>query len=341
MQCVRLYTGPRICPSETSSSPMNCLIVQPVHDDGLVLLRKAGIVPVVCPDPSVETITRLLPGCVAAITRDFGFSAACFAAADALNVLVVHGAGHDAVDKAAASRAGVLVCNTPGQNARSVSELALGLILAAARLIPAADQAERAGQSGFRERHASTELSGKTALVVGWGATGAGLGRMLAAGLDMRVLVYSPRASDTGGFARVATLEDGLEQADVVSLHTPMRPETRGLIGAAALARIKPGAILVNTARAGLVDEAALADALAAGRIGAAGLDVYSPGAPRGPLGASDRVIFTPHLGGATVEALKRMAVASAGTVLEALSGRTPATALNAPVGAFAATPPR
>ena len=317
---------------------MRCLIVQPVHDDGLALLQEAGIEPVVCPDTSVATITGLLPGCVAAITRDFGFSADCFAAAAGLKVLVVHGAGHDAVDKVAASRAGVLVCNAPGHNARSVSELALGLILAAARLISAADRDVRAGRPGFRERHTFTELSGKTALVVGWGATGAGLGRMLAA-LDMRVLVYSPRASDTGGFARVAALEDGLEQADVVSLHTPLREETRGLIGAAALARVKRGAILVNTARAGLVDEAALAEALAEGSIGAAGLDVYSPEAPCGPLGASDHVIFTPHLGGATGEALKRMAVASATTVLEALAGQTPTTALNAPVGSFGVRP--
>ncbi len=311
---------------------MKCLIVQPVHADGLDILRAAGIAPVVCPEASVGTVARLLPGCAAAITRDFGFPAACFAAADGLRVLVVHGAGHDAVDKEAATRAGVLVCNAPGHNAQSVSELALGLALAAARLIPAADRDARDGRPGFRERHAFTELSGKTALVVGWGATGAGLGRMLSAALGMRVLVYSPRAAETGGFARVDTLAEGLRQADVVSLHTPMREETRGLIGPAALAQVKPGAILVNTARAGLVDEAALAEALETGRIAAAGLDVYTPGAPQGRLGATNRVVFTPHLGGATREALKRMAVASARTVLAALAGEIPPTALNAAV---------
>ncbi len=313
-----------------------CLIVQPVHADGLDRLRDAGIEPVICPEASTETVVRLLPGCAAAITRDFGFSAACLAAADGLRILAVHGAGHDAVDKAAASRAGVLVSNAPGHNARSVSELALGLALAAARLVPAADRDERAGRRGFRERHAAAELSGKTALIVGWGATGAGFGRMLASALGMRVLVHSPRAPHTDGFERVG-LDEGLAQADLVSLHTPMRDETRGMIGTAALARIKPGAILVNTARAGLVDEAALAMAVADGRIAAAALDVYSHEAPRGPLAATDRVIFTPHLGGATVEALKRMAAASADIVIEALAGRTPPTALNAPVGHFAA----
>lgn len=317
--------------------PARCLIVQPVHADGLDRLRDAGIEPVVCPEASTDAVTRLLPGCAAAITRDFGFPAACFAAADHLRVLAVHGAGHDAVDKVAASRAGVLVCNAPGHNARSVSELALGLALAAARLVPAADRDERAGRRGFRERHSSAELGGKTALVVGWGTTGAGLGRMLDAALGMRVLAYSPRATGTDAFPRVATLEEGLAQADLVSLHTPMRDETKGMIGAAALARVKRGVILVNTARAGLVDELALAAALADGRVAAAALDVYSHDAPRGPLAATDRVIFTPHLGGATVEALKRMAAASAGIVVEALAGHTPATALNAPVGRYAA----
>ena len=322
--------------TDASRRRARCLVVQPVHAEGLDRLRDAGIEPVICPEAATEAVTRLLPGCAAAITRDFGFPAACFAAADALRVLAVHGAGHDAVDKLAASRAGVLVCNAPGHNARSVSELALGLALAAARLVPAADRDERAGHRGFRERHASAELSGKTALVVGWGATGAGLGRMLASALGMRVLVHSPRALHTEGFERVG-LEEGLARADLVSLHTPMRDETRGMIGAAALARVKPGVILVNTARAGLVDEAALGEAIADGRVAAAALDVYSHGAPRGPLAATDRVIFTPHIGGATVEALKRMAAASADIVIEALAGGTPATALNAPVGGFAA----
>lgn len=313
---------------------MKCLIVQPVHETGLSLLRDNGIEPVLCPASDMETVARHVTGCDAAITRDAGFSARAIEAGDRLRVVVVHGTGHDAVDKDAASERGILVCNTPGANARSVSELALGLALAAARLIPAADRAERAGVRGFRERARFVELSGKVALIVGWGATGRGLGDMLRAALGMRVLVHSPRAADLDGFERCASLEDGLRQADLVSLHTPLRPETRHLIDARALGHTKPGAILINTARAGLVDEAALLDALETGRVSAAGLDVYSPGAPGGPLGRSDRVIFTPHLGGTTGEALERVALGAARNVIEALSGRRPATALNSPVGA-------
>lgn len=311
---------------------MKCLVVQPVHADGLELLRQAGVEPVLCPKPDMVTVARMIPGCDAVITRDAGLSAAAIEASDRLRVIVVHGAGHDAVDKDAASQKGVLVCNTPGANARSVSELALALALAAARRIPAADRDERAGAHGFRERETFCELSGKTALIVGWGATGAGLGHMLKAALDMRVLVYSPRVSDINGFERVTSLEEGLSQADVVSLHTPLRPETRHLIGESALSVVKRGAILVNTARANLVDEDALAIAIDAGRVSAAALDVYSHDAPVGALAATGRVIFTPHLGGATEEALRRVAVGSARNVLTALSGERPATALNNPL---------
>lgn len=310
---------------------MKCLIVQPIHQDGIAMLHDAGITPVLCPTADMETASRLVPGCIAAITRDAGFSAQAFAAADSLKVIVVHGAGHDAVDKDAATARGILVCNTPGANSRSVSELALGLALAAARLIPAADRAERDGHSGFREREKTLELFGKTALIVGWGNTGSELGRMLRSAFGIRVLVHSPRVPDIGDFDRASSLHDGLAQADLISLHTPMRLETKGLIGREALAVVKPGAILVNTARAGLVDEEALAEAIASGRLSAAGLDVYSHGAPQGPLGKSGRVIFTPHLGGATEEALQRMAVATVRNVLTALSGTRPATALNDP----------
>ncbi|MFC7705547.1 NAD(P)-dependent oxidoreductase [Plastorhodobacter daqingensis] len=307
---------------------MKCLIVQPIHDRGRAMLRAAGVEPVPCPTPDMDTVARLIPGCAAVITRDAGLSAQAIAASDALRVVVVHGTGHDAVDKVAASARGVMVCNTPGANARSVAELALGLIVAAARGVAGADRAERAGQPGFRESARFAELSGKTALIVGWGAIGRDLGRMLDAALGMRVLVHSPNAPDTGGFARTASLEEGLAQADVVSLHTPMRPGNRHMMNDARFSLMKPGAVLVNLARAGLVDEDALARALGSGRLAGAGLDVYSPGAPLGPL-AAQNVIFTPHLGATTEEALIRVAEGAAGHVLTALAGGVPETALN------------
>jgi D-3-phosphoglycerate dehydrogenase len=309
---------------------MKCLIVQPIHADGFAVLREAGVEAVLCPDADMATVARMIPGAVAVITRNAGLSRDAIRAADALKVVVVHGTGHDHVDIGFATERGVLVCNTPGLNVRSVAELTLGLALAAARLIPAADRSERAGVRGFREAESFVELRGKTALIVGWGAIGGLVARMLRDGLGMRVLVRSPRIVDLGGFERATSLRDGLAQADLVSLHTSLRPETGGLIGTEALAAVKRGAILINTARGGLVDEAALAAAIADGRIRAAALDDYSANAATGPLAASPRVIFTPHLGAATTDALQRVAVAAARAVLTVLAGERPATALNA-----------
>lgn len=317
----------------TASAPMKCLIIQPVHEDGLQLLRAAGIIPVICPDPSEATVQSLIGDCVAVITRDRGLSAASIRAGQALRVVVLHGAGHDVIDKEAATAHGVLVCNTPGANAQSVVELALGLSIAAARMVAACDHNERAGQHGTRERVRTTELAGKTALIVGFGTIGRGLAQILSLGLGMRVLVHSPNARDLAGFEAAPDLAAGLAMADLVSLHTPLRPETRHLIGAQTIDHFRPGAILVNTARAGLVDEEVLTRALETGRIAAAALDVYTETAPQGPLSRFPQVIFTPHMGGATQEALSRVARGSAGHVVQALSGIRPPTAVNDPAG--------
>ena len=310
---------------------MKCLIIQPIHEIGHTMLRDAGIEPVMCPSPDMETVIKMIPGCDAVITRDAGFSAEAVAASDKLRVIIVHGAGHDAVNKEAASEKGILVCNTPGQNSRSVSELAVGLILSCLRHIPEANRAERAGEKGIRERETYTELTGKTALIVGWGTIGRGLGHMLKAAFDMTILVYSPHAPEVNGFERVSSLEEGLARADVISLHTPMRPETANMICKESLAKSKPGAVLINTARAGLVNEADLAEAVLSGQIAAAALDVYSHDAPTGPLAETGHVIFTPHLGGTTTEAMERMAIGSVGNLLKALSGERPKTAVNEP----------
>ena len=303
---------------------MKCLIVQPVHEAGLDLLRRNGITPVTCPGTDAESMAHAVMGCDAAITRDAGFPALAFDAADRLRAVVVHGTGHNAVDKEAAQARGVLVANTPGANAQSVAELTLGLALSLARGIPAADRWEREGRPGFRESTGFVELSGKTVCVIGWGSIGSRFGAMAASALGMRVLVHSPRARDTGSFTRVDHLEEALGQADLVTLHTPLRPETRHMIGAARLAAMKAGALLVNVARAELVDEVALAEALNAGHLGGAALDVYAAGAPQGPLGDCGKVIFTPHLGGTTEEALRRAALRAAAHVITALQGGSP-----------------
>lgn len=307
---------------------MKCLITQSIHKDGLTKLRDGGVEPILAPKADAATLAQLVRGCSAVITRDAGFPTTAFSAADQLRIVVVHGVGYDAIDMIAAAAQGVLVANTPGVNARSVAEHAFGLLLALARGIAPADTAERAGIAGFRESRRFTELEGKTALIVGWGAIGQRLGRMLDA-FGMQILVYSPNAPDLNGYARCGTLETGLTQADVVSLHSPLRDGTHHLMNAARFAAMKPGALLINAARAGLVDETALADALQSNHLGGAALDVYSTNAPQGPLGDCSNVLFTPHLGATTEEALSRVACCAAEHVLSALSGDIPKTTLN------------
>ncbi|WP_444668009.1 hypothetical protein [Cereibacter changlensis] len=179
---------------------MNCLIVQPIHEAGLAALRAAGITPVLCPAPDMATVARHMGGIDAVITRDAGLDAAAFAAVDRLKAVVVHGAGHDPVDKEAAARKGVIVANTPGANARSVAELAVGLALAVARRIPAADRAVREGQGGFRESARFSELRGRTALIVGWGSQRPRDGADAGAGLrHAPSRPFAARAADRGG----------------------------------------------------------------------------------------------------------------------------------------------
>lgn len=308
---------------------MKCLIIQTIHEAGIEALREAGIIPVFSPASDMAIVAQQIPGIDAAITRDAGFDAAAFAASDRLRVVVVHGAGHDPVDKPAAARRNVILATTPGANARSVGEMALGLALSVARRIPAADRAMRSGTPHFRERARFTELHGKTALIVGGGATGRETARMLAAAFDMRILVHSPRAPRIEKATQVASLAEGLAKADLVSLHTPLRDETRNMMDATAFAKMKPGAILLNLARAGLVDEAALLSAITSGHLGGVGLDLSKPEAARGPLAAHDNVVFCPHLGGTTEEALRRVALEAARHVIAALNGQMPETAIN------------
>jgi D-3-phosphoglycerate dehydrogenase len=264
----------------------------------------------------------------AVVTRNAGLSAAAMDAAPRLRLVVVHGVGHDPVDLAHAARKGIVVCHTPVANAWSVAEHAVALLLAAARQAVAADRAVREGAFDRRYTLRLTELRGKTLGIVGCGRIGLATARIARAGLGMRIVGFSPSA-DPARLRRLrvepaSDLGWLLDRADAVSLHVPLRPETRGLLGRAELARMKPGALLVNTARGALVDQAALVEALAAGRLGAAGLDVFArepvPGGD--PLLALPNVVLSPHVAGATEEAMARTAEAVATAILRFAAGR-------------------
>ncbi|WJM14494.1 phosphoglycerate dehydrogenase [Microbacterium arborescens] len=247
-----------------------------------------------------------------------------FAAAPRLRVLARYGVGVDRVDLDAAASRGVVVTRTPGANAIAVAELAVGLILAAARRISRLDEAVRAGEWPRLE---GKELTGATAGVVGFGA----IGRLVAErarALGMRVIVFDPMLPDEAfaqaGVERV-DIDELCRRSDVVSLHVPLLPETRHLLDERRLALLPAGAIVVNTARGGLLDENAARRALDDGRLHGVAIDVYETEPPSSsPLVGHPGVVATPHAGGHTSGAVQRMTDQSIDALLTALRGGRP-----------------
>ncbi|WP_028029434.1 NAD(P)-dependent oxidoreductase [Gemmobacter nectariphilus] len=299
-----------------------CLLVQPIDASGVAVLQAAGIEVLAAPDTGHKVLAPLLADADVAITRNWGFPSAALALAPRLKVIGVHGTGMDRVDLAGARARGITVVNTPGANAPDVAELALGLMLAAARQLVAADASVRSGDGGWRQRNRGLGLGGRCLGLWGWGHVSRALVPM-ARGLGMRVLVLSAHADPAElaalGAERAVDAADLLAQADVLSLHGV--PGPRPVIGAVELAALRPGAILVNTARGALIDEQALALALHSGHLGAAALDVTrdEPLPMDSPLLTCPNLTLAPHVGGNTGRALAVTAQAVARAVLEAL----------------------
>ena len=245
-------------------------------------------------------------------------------AAPNLKVVARAGIGLDNVDVPAATAKGVLVVNAPQSNIITAAEHALALLLAVARRIPAADASLRAGE-WKRSKFTGVELADKTVGVVGLGRIGQLFAARVAA-FGTTVVAYDPylqpaRAAALG--VRLVDLPTLLATSDVISIHLPRNPETLGLIGAAELATVKPGVLIVNAARGGLIDERALADALTEGRVAGAGIDVYAtePLGPDNPLRTAPNTVLTPHLGASTAEAQDKAGTAVARSVKLALRG--------------------
>jgi len=260
--------------------------------------------------------------------------AALIGLAPRLRVIGRAGAGVDTIDVQAATARGIVVVNAPGGNAVAAAEHTLALMFSLARHVPLADRLMKDGQ-WKRSQLVGTELTGKTLGLVGLGRVGTEVARR-ALGLEMRVLVYDPYVPDDhirtlGG--EPSGLDPLLERANYVSLHVPLTDATRALIDADRLARMQPGACLVNCARGELVDYPALLAALDAGQLAAAAIDVYpeEPVSPDHPLPRHPKVIATPHLGASTVEAQASVAVQVVHEVLAVLAGQPPQFAVNAP----------
>ncbi|BAX98586.1 D-3-phosphoglycerate dehydrogenase [Mycobacteroides stephanolepidis] len=253
------------------------------------------------------------------------------AAGTKLKIVARAGVGLDNVDVKAATARGVLVVNAPTSNIHSAAEHAVTLLLSTARQIPAADASLKA-HTWKRSSFNGTEIFGKTVGVVGLGRIGQLFAQRLAA-FGTHIVAYDPyvsaaRAAQLG--IELLTLDELLGRADFISVHLPKTPETAGLIGKEALAKTKPGVIIVNAARGGLIDEAALADAIRSGHVRGAGLDVFSTEpCTDSPLFELDQVVVTPHLGASTSEAQDRAGTDVAASVKLALAGEFVPDAVN------------
>ena len=256
---------------------------------------------------------------VAVIVRYNGVGAAAMDAAPSLKVVSKHGSGTDTIDKAAAEARGIAVVAAVGANAAAVAEQSMALMLACAKSVVALDARMHAGHWD-KATHKSLELGGRTLGLVGLGAIGQRFARMAEA-MEMKVIGYDPFAKNLPAYIRPVDLETIWRESDVVSLHCPLTEANRGLIGADTLARCRPGVIVVNTARGGLVDEAALLAAVRSGQVRAAGLDSFAvePMTAGHPFQGQPGFVLSPHIGGVTSDAYVNMGVAAATNLLAVL----------------------
>ena len=270
----------------------------------------------------------------AAITRLFRVGADDIERCRNLKVIARHGVGVDMVDCRAAAAHGIPVLYTPGANSRSVAEHTIALIMVLARQIGPAWQAVLNGRFDQRTSFEGIELAGKTLGLIGLGQVGRRVAEIAAQGLKMDVRGYDP-IIEKDSYEGSASLEDSLEavlrRADFLSLHVPLSPQTKHMLREKHLRQLKPGCHIVNTSRGGVIDEAALVRALESGEVAGAALDVFeTEPLPAGhPLCSAPNTLLTPHIAGATREALDNMARDAAQGVLDVLNGRRPRHAVN------------
>ena len=256
---------------------------------------------------------------VAAIVRYGQFTAQMMDAAPKLKVISKHGSGTDTIDKTAAAVRGVEVKAAVGANAAAVAEQALAMLLACAKSVVHLNERMHAGHWD-KATHKSLELGGRTVGLIGLGAIGQRFAKMCHA-MDMRVLGFDPYAKDLPTYIQSVELAALWRESDAISLHCPLTDDNRQLINAQTLAQCKPGVIVVNTARGGLVDEAALLAAVQSGQVGMAALDSFAsePFAAPHIFQGEPRIVLSPHIGGVTSDAYVNMGVAAAQNLLQVL----------------------
>src|SRR4051812_7420755 len=310
------------------------LVVEPLADEGLDILRADHEVEVKV-GMSRDEFLRVLPEYDALLVRSqVQADAEAIAAGTRLQVIGRAGVGVDNIDLPAATEAGIVVVNAPTGNTIAAAEHTLALLFALARHIPEADASLRRGE-WKRSQFTGRELRGKTLGIIGLGKIGMTIADRARA-MEMEVLGHDPYVTEDAAALRgvkLLSMDELIRRADAITVHVPLTRSTRNLIGEAEIASMKPGAYLVNVARGGVIEEAALAKALSEGRLGGAAVDVFTEEPPKeSPLLSAPNTILTPHLGASTAEAQTRVAVEAAEQVLDVLAGRPARYAVNAPL---------
>lgn len=307
-------------------SPTILVTAPRLADEGRRVLEDAGCQVLFVPKGEEDRLRQVLASrpIDAIIARTLKLDRDAIAACPGLRAISRHGVGHDAVDLDAAAERGIPVSVVGETNAQSVAELAIGLMIASARRLPEANERIRLGE--WPRQTPGIQLAGRTLGLVGCGTIATHVAR-IATALGMRVVGYDPgRSALPVPVEKISSLDTLLGMSDVLSLHCPLLPATRHVIDATALATLPAGAFVINTARGGLIDEQALAQAITSGHIAGAGLDTLEMEPPRfdHPLLNLPGVVLTPHVGGNSDAALAATAQAAAENALAMLAGKPP-----------------
>ncbi len=308
------------------------LVTEPMHEDGLALLHeRADIEVIYADDPTHETLAKLLPNVHGVAIRTAKMPASLLASAPELEVVSRHGVGCDNIDVAHLSERGIPVAIANGANSTSVAELTMGMLLMLSRQLVAVDAVVRYDNWQARAGLLATDLEDATMLVVGFGRVGRKVApRARAFGMNVTVadIVLDRQLADDMGCEGIEDFHEALPKADVVTLHIPLDERNYHLMSSAEFEMMKPGGVLINCARGGVVDEAAMLAALESGQLGAAGLDVFSEEPPPrddpvlAALMKRDDVVLAPHAGAASYGAMRSMAVMAAQNILDCFDSK-------------------
>lgn len=312
------------------------LVPQMVSEPGRTYLRDRGYVVKEATARNSAELATELHGCSAWLASTLPMDAAILEGARDLQIIARHGVGYDNIDLGAAERLGIWVTITPEGNFNTVAEHTIMMILVLARRLFEVSHATRGGDFGIRSRLLGGDVEGRMLGIVGLGRIGRSVAQKAHAGLGMRITAYDqyvPADQFPEYISRAPDLSTVLRDADVVTIHTPATAETRRLIRASELSRMKRGATLINCARGGIVEEAALISALRSGHLSGAAVDVFEqePPAKDNPLLNMDNVVVTPHNAGGTVESNNRIATQAAMDIDAVLRGGRPRWPINNP----------